>query len=230
MRTVMYIDVENMGGRCVRHLVDAIINEYRPIDVIMVHAENARVSADFSKRRTRAWTVHKCQQGQDAADKVIQDAMCLAARRPSVDRIVLVSSDHGFATACQQVVDAGKNLLLVVRQGTRLVKQVAARVHRPFSVLRVGRFCSTTSSSTVFLKTQDGELHEVPFTNGMLLEQFCRMLKAMGLHRRRIVHWLKTCMLVVRDGKVYVDEDACLRTEYRLDLLAQGVAEMPELR
>lgn len=230
MRTVLYIDVENMGGRCVRHLVDGIIREYRPVDVVMVHAENARLPDDFARRRTRAWNVLKCKQGYNAADKIIQDDMRRVVNRKSVGRVVLVTSDHGFALACQQVVDAGKQLLLVVRQGTRLVKQVAARVHRPFSVLRVGRFCNTTDSPTVFVKTPDGELHEVPFTNGMPLRQFCCMLKLMGLYRRHVVRWLRTCMLVVRNGCVYVDEEACMRPEYRFDLLAQGVAETPEYR
>ena len=225
MKTILFLDVENMGGKNIRTFIDGIIKEYNPSKKLMVYARKSSLSLHFRKN-LNGWNIVKCKPGPDAADKVIQQHMAKAAKSKDVERVILITNDHGFAAACRNVIAAGKQLLLFVCDGLKLVRKIAANITQQFSVLKICRPPQEEVSS-VFLKMRDGTLREVPFENGMSLTKFCRQIIAMGLHRKHMVKWLNECMLTVKDHHVFVD-DSCFWANDPTEILFQGVSETPE--
>ena len=225
MKTVLFLDVENMGGKSIRTLVDGIIQEYNPSKKLMVYASKSSLSLHFRKN-LNGWSVVKCKPGPDAADKIIQQHMAKAAKSKDVERVILITNDHGFAAACRNVIAAGKQLLLFVCNGLKLVRKIAANIAKQFSVLKV---CppSRWEGDSVFLKLKDGTLREVPFENGMSLTKFCQRVIAMGIRRKHMVKWFQECMLTVKNHRVFVDE-SCFWDTDPVEILFQGVSETPE--
>ena len=225
MKTILFLDVENMGGKKARLLVDAIIREYAPSEKMMVYSKKTILSPYF-REGFHDWRIVQCKPGRDAADKVIQHHMMEAAQSGDIGRVILITSDHGFASACRHVLNAGKELLLFVKHGIKLVRKIATHVMQHFSILKISDSLPASGSS-VFLKMQDGSLREVPFQEGMLLETFCKQVKALGLHRKHMIRWMRTCMLTVRKNRVFVKE-SCYWATYPIEILFQGVSETPE--
>lgn len=225
MKTILFLDVENMGGKNIRRFVDGIIEQYAPCKTVMVYAKTANIAPCFRKNIAR-WSVCRCKPGPNAADHVIQSRMGQAAKDSDIGRVILMTSDHGFAAACQRIIKAGKELLLFVKQGLKLIRTIAANFKEHFSVLKIND-SFTTDEPTVFLKLRNGTLREVPFENGMPLEKFCKRVKAMGIHRKHMVRWLNECMLTVKDNHVFVNE-SCFWATDPIELLFQGVSETPE--
>ena len=225
MKTILFLDVENMGGKKVRLLVDGIIREYAPSEKMMVYSKKTILSPYF-REDLHDWKIVRCKPGRNAADKVIQQHMMEAAKANDIGRVILITSDHGFAAACRRILDSGKELLLFVKHGVKLVRKIATHVMQHFSVLKISDSLPASDSS-VFLKMQDGSLREVPFKEGMLLETFCKHLKSIGLHRKHMVRWMNTCMLTVRKNRVFVKE-SCFWDTDPVEILFQGVSETPE--
>ncbi len=202
MSTVLFLDVENMGGHLVRQAVDSLIEKFSPTKKELVYSTAARLPAPF--KDTTGWSVYRCKPGKNAADDVLKRHIQKALENVEVDRIILVTSDHGFSGVCKKIVAAGRKLLLVVRQFGRLSKSVLTHSSSLADIFEIGNMRQPKKWSSVFVKDSKDGLHEVFFQNGMTVGEFVNALKEAGAYRKRLTHWCRNMFLDVRDGRVFV--------------------------
>ena len=206
MSTALFLDIENMGGVVVRKAVDTLIRKFSPTKKEIVYSTASKLPNAF--KDIDGWSVYRCKPGKNAADVVIQSHIVDALENEDIEQIILITSDHGFAKVCRKVVAAGKKLLLVVRQLGRLSKGVLAHFASGVEIFEVGNMKAPTRQSSVFIRSRDGEIREVPFSNGMTVGAFITALKDVGAYRKRLTHWINEMFLKVEDGRVYIMTEA----------------------
>ena len=210
MSTYLFLDVENMGSKQVRKAVDAAVKKYSPDRKEMILSTTSNIPQAF--KGLAGWIVRRCQPGKDAADHLIQSRMVNVAKESDVDRIILVTSDHGFVGACKKVLAAGKHLLLIVNKAKRLLRAMTCEIGANVSFINIaeGNRMHDACQQSVFVKDWDNQLVEIPFCNGMAIDDFCQVLRDMGLYRKHVCRWISEFFLVVKANRVFVDHDGIL--------------------
>ncbi len=213
-KMALFLDVENMGNEMAKKAVDFVVESYSPQIKEMAIAEETPVPHRF--RNLPDWKVRQCKQGRDAADRLLQSRMRACLRDDTIDGFILVTSDHGFADVCKEILAAGKKLVLIVNRAKRLLSKMW---HSRGDNLRIISTDGSVSecvrpNSTVFVQNRAGELCEVPFYHGMKLSDFVAILRNAGLYHRHITAWLSKWMLEVREIsrvlRVYVKPEEVL--------------------
>lgn len=205
MRTVLFLDVENMGDKKVRGVVNQMIAKFSPERVEVATA--TELPKNF-RDIERKWTVCRCAPGRDAADHVLQKHIKQAVS-DGVERIILITNDFGFIDVCRKVLYAGRRLCLVVRKLGKLAKKAiaSAKNRELLEIFDIdARVLTGNVDATVFVRDSRGELHEVPFLNGMRVEDFVKILKQANLYHKHVTHWIKGLFLEVQSGHVFVSD------------------------
>ena len=204
---MLFLDVENMGDAKVKSTINKVIEEFAPTYKEIVYSTAASLPRSF--KDTFGWHVFRCEPGPNAADKIIQ-AHIKKAIANGAERIILVTSDCGFADVCKKVIAAGKRLCLIVRKLGKLAKKVMSNIdtHNRLKVFDVNlrQLSATDNGASVFVKDLAGVIHEIPFENGMRVSAFVDILKNNGLYRKHLAKWSREFFLEVRSGHVFVSK------------------------
>ena len=199
MNIHVFIDAENVPpAKAIEayELMKSEHNVYR-CDVI---AKEGSLSSLYRNRRSKKFRIQNCDYGKNSADLWL--TVCIARaiyEEPNVELFAILSNDRDFVPVIKLAVEKKKQVLLLVMPGQyKGIKCILSKVNIDKNYFTLGMldiepelekikidnmpkdlkdyYKNNHSGKTIFVKKGEKFL-EMPFINGMHMNQFVRLMR-----------------------------------------------------